>query len=317
VRQFGALAVLVLGSACSSHEPSSTRTSPVNLADASTASQNEILFSSGEYDLAPGDEKYLCWAGNLPADRDVIIRQISGDYGAGTHHVFFAWTLVPEPDGMSECPVLFKTTWIPIYLGGRNTSPLQMPDGAGIDMGLGKQLVLQLHLQNTGADPIKDHVTMHMQLGDPGISYTPAGIFGLDNRVISLAPGGNDVHTTMSCKPGKEMHVFSVLGHMHKLGKALQISHDDQVVYQETWNFNEQPITPFEMLVGKDDTVGLDCTHANTLNHVVTYGESSDTEMCATIFYYTPYDHLAGCVNLPQAGDAGLAGDGGDGGLRR
>lgn len=280
-------------------------------AAAEGGTQNELLFSSTDYTIQPGEEKYMCWAGNLPADREVNIRSIWGDYGEATHHVFFAWTLAPEPDGMTECPVLFKLTWIPIYLGGRNTSPLTVPEGAAIEMGTGKQLLLQLHMQNTTTKPIVNRVTMHMELGEPGKAYTPAGIFGIDNRVITLPPNTADVHTTMSCQPGKDMNVFAVLGHMHKLGKALDISQNGNGVYHEDWNFNDQPITPFSLTVHSNDELGLDCTHSNPLNTTVGYGESSDTEMCATIFYYTPYDHLAGCVNSPPATDAGATGDGG------
>lgn len=273
-------------------------------------SNNEILFASSDFTIQPGDEKYICWAGNLPADREVNIRSIRGDYGAATHHVFFAWTLVPEPDGMTECPVLFKPTWIPIYLGGRNTSPLNLPEGAAIQMGTGKQLVLQLHLQNTSPTPIVNRVTMHIELGETGKTYTPAGVFGFDNLDITLPPKTANVHTTMSCIPGKEMNVFAVLGHMHKLGTALDISQNGSPVYHEAWNFDEQPITPFSLTAHATDEFGLDCTHSNSLDKTVVYGESSDTEMCAAIFYYTPYDHLGGCVNSPPQPDAGTS-DGG------
>jgi hypothetical protein len=262
--------------------------------------KNEFLFASDEYTLQPGDEKYVCFAHSLPDDEDTIVREISGDYGPGTHHVFFAWTLVPEAEGMTECPVLFKTTWIPIYLGGKDSSPLKMPDDAAIDLGRGKQLVLQLHLQNTTPEPITTRSTMHLKLGDRDVTYTPAGVYGMDNRVISIPPGASEAETSMSCKPGKDMNVFATLGHMHKMGKQLTVTRNEAVVYDEAWNFDEQPIAPLDMTVTKDDTLGLACKHQNTLGKTIEYGESSDDEMCATVFYYTPYDNLDGCVNVPQ-----------------
>src|SRR5688572_13069382 len=88
---------------------------------APTTPSDEVAFASTDFELQPGEERYVCWAGNLPADRQVVVREIAADYGPGTHHIFFAWTLAPEPEGMHECPVLFKTTWIPIYLGGVET----------------------------------------------------------------------------------------------------------------------------------------------------------------------------------------------------
>jgi hypothetical protein len=291
MRHTWVLGLLLASASCSEKDPAQ----PVE-----TGSVNEMVFASDDYTLGPGEEKYICWAHDLPADQDAIIREISGDYGPATHHVFFAWTLIPEPEGMSECPVLFKTTWIPVYLGGKNTSPLKMPDDAAVDLGRGKQLVLQLHLQNTSDAPITTHTTMHMKLGEPGVSYTPAGIYGLDNRAIDIPPDTDDVETSMTCKPGKDMNVFATLGHMHKLGKQLTVTKNGDVVVDQVWNFDEQPINPLEMTVTKDDSIGLACTHKNPLQKTVTYGESSDNEMCATIFFYTPYDQLDGCINAPD-----------------
>jgi len=265
------------------------------------AAEDVVTFASTDFELAPGDEKYMCWARNLPDDKQVVVSEISGEYGPGTHHIFFAWTLAPEAQEMFECPVLFKTTWIPIYLGGVDTSPLKVPEGAGIDLGTGKQLLLQLHLQNTSAKPIVNRVTMKMKVRDPELPFDAAGVFGLDNRVISLPPNSTDVRTSMSCKPGRTMKVFSVLGHMHKLGRQLQISQNGNVVFTQPWDFNDQPITPFNLQVAPDDDLGISCLHSNPGSAAVGYGESSDTEMCATIFYHTPYEGLSGCVNTPPA----------------
>jgi hypothetical protein len=277
--------------ACSSDSDAPADAPPAAVAE------NVVTFESTDFELAPGDEKYMCWARNLPADKRVVVSEITGEYGPGTHHVFFGWTLAPETEEMFECPVLFKTTWIPIYLGGVDSSPLTLPDGAGVDLETGKQLVLQLHLQNTLAKPIVNRVKMKMKLRDPEEPFDAAGVFGLDNRVIALPPNSTDVRTSMSCKPGRTMNVFSVLGHMHKLGQKLEVSHNGNVVFTQPWNFDEQPITPFQLQVAPEDELGISCLHSNPGSNMVTYGESSDTEMCATVFYHTPYEGLSGCVN--------------------
>jgi hypothetical protein len=301
------LAILALGSACSSDPAEASAPLPATTeseVDSGVAAPTNVIdFSSEPVTLQPGEEKYLCFAGNLPEDRDVLIKEISGTYGPGTHHVFFAWTLAPEPEGMTECDILFKTTWIPIYLGGTQTSPLTLPDGAAIDLERGRQLVLQLHLQNTTAEPIVNEVQMHIALHDSTEEFEPAGIFGLDNRAIALPPAAEDVPTRMSCTPGREMNVFSLLGHMHKLGESLTLEKNEEQVFHQPWYFEEQPILPAEFVVTPEDELTLTCRHSNPGDSVVTYGESSDTEMCAIILYYTPFDHLAGCIHteaLPE-----------------
>ena len=284
--------------------PACSEDEPVQVSVAS----HEVTFSSNPVTLESGQEKYLCFAGNLPSDREIVVREITADYGPGTHHVFFGWTLAPEPDGTSECPVLFKTTWIPIYLGGVESTPLRMPDGAAVDLGRGKQLVLQLHLQNTSAAPITNRVAMHMKLQDQAEGFVPAGIFGLDNHVIDLPPNSGETTTRMSCKPGKEMNVFSMLGHMHKYGSSLEVFKNSESVFVQQWDFDDQPITPLRMRVMPEDELALECRHSNTTDRSIGYGESSDDEMCASVFYYTPYDRLAGCTQVPDEGPDGGGG---------
>jgi Copper type II ascorbate-dependent monooxygenase, C-terminal domain len=269
--------------------------------EATSEDPNVITFQSGTYHLEPGQERYVCFTTHLPADRDLAIAKVTPDYGNGVHHIFYAWTIKPEADGEFDCPVLFEPTWIPIYLGGVGSDPLTMPAGSGLSVPKGNQLLLQLHLQNTSAKPIDDHVTMKMRVIDKSPDVVQAGIFGLDNRVIEVPANSTDVKSTMDCQPNLDMNVFAVLGHMHKLGKHIQLSRKqasgDEVLYGADWNFDEQPVTPASFTLGTNDTLNLECTHENPTPTAVGYGESSDTEMCAAILYYTTYKALDGCVN--------------------
>ncbi len=229
-----------------------------------------VEFSSGDYELAPGDEKYLCWTGRLPADRNVAVREISAENGPGTHHTFLSWTLLQdEPEGMTECRVSFKTTWIPIFVGGVATSPLRMPDGTAVDLERGKQLVLQLHLQNTTRRPIVNRVTMRLTLQPEGETFVPAGIYGMDNRVLHLPAKTTDVRTKMSCPSSRAMNVFAVLPHMHKLGKLLRIFKNGAQTFEHPWNFDDQPITPLEMQVNLNDDLAVECSHDNPFDSPV------------------------------------------------
>src|SRR5215207_623243 len=96
------LLLVVLLSACSSSEDTG----------------EHIDLVSTPYTLQPGEEKYFCYTMRLPADRDVAITKMTPTYGEATHHILVAQTIVPEPEGFSECNVLIRTTWIPLYGGG-------------------------------------------------------------------------------------------------------------------------------------------------------------------------------------------------------
>ena len=99
------------------------------------------------------------------------------------------------------------------------------------------------------------------------------------------------------------MDVFASLGHMHKHGTYLELARDGsgEVLIDEPWDFDNQPTLPTKFHLAKADQVRLRCTHSNTTAAEVTYGESSEQEMCAAVLYYPPFDALDGCVIEPTA----------------
>jgi len=261
-------------------------------------------FASQPYTLQPGEEKYFCYTANLPADRDVVITRLTPTYGAGTHHILFSQAVVPEPTGVSECPVLSKATWVPIYAGGKNSGPLALPDRTGfLPFARGQQLVMQLHLQNASDAPITETTAMRVDYVDAAPDLTPAGVFGLDDRVLSIPPHTDRAVTELSCLVGHDLDVFAVLGHMHKHGVHLDISRGAQagaeMLYEEDWSFDAQPVAPLKVTIKTNDTVFLRCTHENSGDAAIEYGESSDTEMCAAILYYAPAAAVHGCTKVP------------------
>ena len=261
-----------------------------------------VDLQSTPYTLQPGEEKYFCYAMNLPADRDIAITKLTPTYGAGTHHILFSQTIAHEPDGFSECNVLIRTTWVPLYAGGKDSGPLVLPENTGFKpLERGGQVLMQLHLQNSTDAPITATTTMRIDYVDATPDVKPASIYGMDNRVLTIPPHSTGTMSEMSCMMDKDLDVFAVLGHMHKHGVRLDVSRGAvagaEMLYQEDWNFETQPVTPTTFHVARGDNLHLRCTHKNETDTPVVYGESSDTEMCAFVMYYAPATVLDGCVN--------------------
>lgn len=271
--------------------------------DSASDDPNVVEVVSERYTLQPGEEKYFCYTMRLPADRDVAIRKMTPTYGVGTHHILFAQTFATEPDGFSECAVLFKQTWLPLYTGGLDSGPVEMPEGVGFStLERGQQVLMQLHLQNATDEVISDVTSLRVDLVDKTPEMIEAGIYGLDNRLIDIPPNTETKTMEMSCTPDHPMDVFAVLGHMHKRGKSLDVSRGAtagvDMLFEAAWNFEEQPLTPVNMSVNAGDKLHLRCTHENRSDLQIGYGESSDDEMCSFVFYYAPADYqLDGCIN--------------------
>jgi hypothetical protein len=262
---------------------------------------SDQLSIEAKYQIQPGDEKYFCYTARLPADRDVAVVKMTPDYGIGTHHILVSQTIANEPEGFSECATLFKTTWIPLYTGGLDSGVLAMPTGVGFKaFERGQQILMQLHLQNATDAPIDARTSIKLDFVDVTPELIPASIYGLDNRKIDVPPN-QEITTSMTCPASKDLDVFAVLGHMHKAGVKLDVSRGPtagaEMLYVEDWKFEEQPVTPMKMSIKKGDQLHLRCTHKNAGTKSLLYGESSDTEMCAFVFYYAPATSLDGCIN--------------------
>jgi hypothetical protein len=103
----------------------------------------------------------------------------------------------------------------------------------------------------------------------------------------------------MNCTSDKTMTVFAALAHMHKLGTHVTLSNatTNAVIYDANWLFDVQPTFPLALNVNPGDKFKLECQYENNGTTPVTYGESSNDELCGFIFYYTKYDGaLDGCV---------------------
>ncbi len=268
---------------------------------ASTSS--EVKFTTLPYTLDPGSEKYFCYTMTLPNDRETLVTELTPTYGKATHHFGMYYTIAPEPDGFSECPLLVKETWVPLYGGGVDSGSLKLPAGAGFRLGKGQQILIQLHLLNPGSSKITDTGAMTMKTVDPATKLTPAGMFGFDNRDLSIPAKTDDVEEVMTCTLPFDMDVFGVFGHMHTQGKSIEVSRGAtpgaEVLYSTAWSFDQQPTVPKSFKGRKGDTIHIRCKWDNTTDVSIKYGESTIDEMCAFVWYYTPYEKLDGCVKMP------------------
>ena len=254
------------------------------------------------YTVNPGEEKYFCYTFHSPKDAPRGIIEVQPIAGAIVHHMVLFQTLVAEKEGFSECPVLIKQTWLPIWGGGRSTNGIRLPDGVAFNMDSDTQYLVQLHLLNAGQQPVTERSGINLTYAPVGSNLTPAGIFAFGSFNIDIPAGAMDVQKTISCNATKDMHVFATFPHMHKIGKKLEFMHgttqaDATMQYaKDPWVFGDQPMDPVDFMIHTGDYYQTTCTWDNTTTADVKYGESSNNEMCFFLLFYYPYDSLGGCV---------------------
>ncbi len=263
-----------------------------------------VQLAIGPYPIAAGSEKYLCYAKTLSEPADVAVTRFDPYQGASTHHLAVFKTIAPEPEGLTECPVLIKQTWIPLYADGRSASSLVLPSGAGFPLKKNDQILVQLHLLNANTVDHTEKTFINLSYADDATSITPAGIWAIGSQRIDMPIGATGYSVQESCTLDHQLNIFGVFPHMHQQGTSLVLERgtgpaDAKTIYQRNpWVFGDQPLEQIPMTLNKGDFLQATCTYDNRSGHEVKFGESSNDEMCYLVLFYTPFTGLDGCIDF-------------------
>jgi hypothetical protein len=293
------LGVLLLAG-CSSSSPSGTGSALT--ADASTVSGEQWLtLITGDWAMPPGKEGYYCARQTL--DHDVLVRGFDAINPKGTHHTLLTIGDPDAPDGVTKCNAAVNRTRS-VFGSGVGTDPLRFPEGIGFRIKAGTQLLLNLHLFNTGdADLTGTSGTRALVMKEADLVHEAEGLLaGTTN--ITVNPG--ETATTIGhCTMTQDETLFAVAPHMHQLGIHEKVvvetaAKGDVVIHDAAYSFDEQSYRLIAPLVlNKGDKVRVECTHQNTTGKVVHFGDSSLAEMC-----------FAGLYRYPAAGGSFICADG-------
>jgi len=256
-----------------------------------------------DYTVSPGQERYLCYTFRSPAEQKAITR-VEPIQGQVVHHVALFRTTSEEPEGFFECPEIIRLNWQPVWAGGAGADPLTLPDDVGFVVEPETQYLVQYHVQNTRAADVTERSTIRLTYGSDPAAVQPAGIFALGALSLTIPPATAGFEQVVECSADRELNVFAVFPHMHKLGKSVRLdvgktAADAEVAYaKEPWVFGEQPMEPVDLAVSDGDFLRSTCRWDNPGATEVTFGESSEDEMCITVLFYYPFTGLAGCIGL-------------------
>lgn len=288
-----ALAVTACASDAQDPKPSAPAKNEVQAED----DAQMLTFTTDRVKINAGEEKFVCYA--APMMEDAVIDAYSHAAQPFVHHVVFARTLAPEPDGLSECDVLFRNTWDPLFITGAGSSSLKFPEGVGHTLKEGAQLLVQLHLLNASEHDVEDTVTIKMHrstVADP----KPVGTYVLGSTDLHLPPGDSKVEGT--CTLEQPVKLIAAFPHMHWLGQSMTVelgpSMDDMhtVFSRDPYNFDDQHADEMTLELNAGDVARVTCNYENTTDHEVTFGESTSNEMCFFIGFAVGQDRLQSCL---------------------
>lgn len=247
---------------------------------------------TGDWTMPPGMEGYLC--ARKTVDEDLFVTVFDAINPKGTHHTLLTMGEPSGADGITPCNSGVNFTQS-IFGSGVGSVPLAFPKGVALKIKKGTQVLLNLHLFNTGQADISGTSGMRYQTMPE--SETTAIAEGLLAGTTRLdLPPGQTTSTTGYCTMSTDATIFAVSPHMHVLGVYEKIVAEraeggEAVLYDGPYDFNEQKYFTFPPVqVKKGDRVRVECTHNNTTAQRVTFGESTLAEMCFAGLYRYPAD---------------------------
>lgn len=259
---------------------------------------------------AGGKDSYKCVRITVPTD--MYITDIIAQAPLGTHHTVlsFASGNAAGADGEQDCSVGTIGRNM-MYASGVGTDPFSFPTDVGLKIPANTQIHLNLHLYNASEDPMSDESAIWVKSQSTPTPMLAEMVFA--GKIAFSVQGGGDRVITGGCTvaQGQGFNLFALWPHMHKLAthSKFEITRPNAngpatttVLWDEAYDFNEQkyyPQTP-EFQVQPGDQIKVTCSYHNP-GSTVTFGDSSDNEMCFTGMYRYPSQNasLTQCTDVP------------------
>lgn len=273
--------------------------SDIPLPDANPGADGYVTLIEGAWTLPAGTENYVCVRTTVTSD--VWISAIRPVAPSGTHHTVLMIGAPDGPDGITDCgSSLVKPA---IYASGVGTQALEMPTGVAVHARPGQQLLLNLHLFNSGDEPLEGISGIEIVHADPATIEHEAGVV-LAGRAqgLQVPPGASTQVGT--CTTPADVTVFAIAPHMHMLGTHMKVSYTTaaaatpRVLLDEPYSFDEQR---FQLLTPQlTSTAGgkltVECSYMNPSIDTVLFGEHTEQEMCYALTFMYPALDVESCT---------------------
>jgi hypothetical protein len=182
---------------------------------------------------------------------------------------------------------------------------VRMPEDVGLRMPPpGGGLMLEWHYFNSTNVPQEDSSIVQVCLVPAGTLAHTAGMTWLGTELIALPPGERtDLEGT--CFPSRAgtagdepIHIFTLWPHMHTYGRNMRsvvnrASGAVEEVFNQRFDFSQQITYETAIDLFPGDTITSTCTFENESSNLITFGPSTEQEMC----YQFAFSYPAGALD--------------------
>jgi hypothetical protein len=251
--------------------------------------------------LEPGKETTRCYYANLRNPSPIDVARFQTAQRTGQHHFNIFASDLTFDDGFQRCPTneeLFVGAR-PIVDGSGGSVDYPFPGGMAYRLEPNTLLIFQLHWINPTASPAEQQFVLNLHT-PPEPPKTLVDIYGFTNFRIDIPPNEAKVETK-ECAVYDSIGLLTMSAHFHARGtlataELIPAAGAPRSLYEtRSWDDPDVVVFPEAVRVIEGDRIRFACHYENREDRRVTYGPSSDDEMCFVFGYYFPKVGLIPC----------------------
>ncbi|HUH04062.1 MAG TPA: hypothetical protein VML75_18825 [Kofleriaceae bacterium] len=201
----------------------------------------ELRFQTGDFEVPPGDS-FTCIYTDTFIERELAVINAYGSQQLGGHHVTAYFTRATRSPTSHPCVAAEMADWNQVGGGGSTDEEfdLSLPEGLGIKIPAGVQMVLQAHYINLTEETFTANDDITLELADPATLESFVNQFIVIDTDFNV-PAHEAADSVVTCTVPSEVKIVNLLGHLHEWGTKYTLERIDaageplEILYEETW----------------------------------------------------------------------------------
>ncbi|HTL34231.1 MAG TPA: hypothetical protein VL326_13970 [Kofleriaceae bacterium] len=260
--------------------------------DAPVSDLGWTMLVGRSWQVPPGSaDTYKCI--RIAVKEDMWVTGFRAQAPLGTHHTVLTISNNGNQLGEYDCQVGSLDLEM-LWASGVGTAELNFPEGVGMKLKAGQFVNLNLHLFNASDTPLSGTSGIEVKKVEPSAVVHEADMTFSGTTNFSI-PSDNQPHDVSGgCQVQSQWNVFTVWPHMHQHAtkQSFEITQGatvTKVLDNKPYSFQEQVNYPSQtMTLNPGDRIKTTCTFVNNTGTTLTFGDSSNEEMCFTGMYKWP-----------------------------
>jgi hypothetical protein len=269
---------------------------------------DDLTFApAAPYQVPASTEVYVCYgfdapAGSIPTG---AVRHALGitpkiDNAQVVHHMLLYQADNAVSSTPAPCDPGGSIQWRIVYGWAPGGGVMKTPTDVGFPYDQTTHWVVQLHYNNISGSAVQaDSSGFSLCTTDQPVKYDADVVaFGTQSGIDVKAHAAQDITCSITVPAMfAGVHLFSAFPHMHKFGTAIQTKAyaagsgsgaGIDLGHNAPWNFNNQLWFPIDDVLNAGDVVKTRCAYQNNTSTDVSFGPTTEDEMCYSFTAYYP-----------------------------